>query len=250
MDLHAERFERLGRRPRDPLRETGEDPGIGVQQSQLHLALGIDVLQPVRSEHPGGVVQLGGELDAGRAAADDHDAQLPVPLLHLIVRPQHGVHQPAVEQIRFLGRVERERVLGHARHPERVGKTADRQDQRLVPQRSRRDHLHAALVADRADPDLAPRAVEPLERALREREVMPARLREVVELVLVDVHAARRHLVQQRLPDVRAAAVDERDRGAPHAPEAAAESRRELESAGTAADDDDLMHRSRRPRKL
>jgi len=161
----------------------------------------------------------------------------------MIVRAQHRVHQPAVELVRLLGGVERERVLGHARHAERVGEAADRDHQRVVPERPRRDHLLAAVIADRADGDLAAHAIEPLERAEREGEVMPARLREVVELVLVDVHAARRHLVQQRLPDVRPVAVDERHPGAAPAPQAVAELRRELEPARATADDDDLVHR-------
>ena len=49
-----------------------------------------------------------------------------------------------------------------------------------------------------------------LVRAEREGEAVPARLGEVVELVGVHVHAARRDLVQQGLPEVRARAVDER----------------------------------------
>ena len=52
-------------------------------------------------------------------------------------------------------------------------------------------------------------ALDPLQRAQDEGEVVPARLCEVVELVRVDVHAARRDLVQQRLPEVGAAAIDE-----------------------------------------
>ena len=86
------------------------------------------------------------------------------------------------------------------------------------------------------------RAVEAGHLAVAELEAVPVALRLIFELVAVDVHAAGGDLVQQRLPDVRARALDERDL----APcrlraELVAEPRRELEPAGAAADDDDVM---------
>ena len=53
----------------------------------------------------------------------------------------------------------------------------------------------------------------------RERVFDALRLREEVDLVDGNVHAAGRDLVQQRLPQVGAAAVDERHHGAAAAPE-------------------------------
>ncbi len=71
--------------------------------------------------------------------------------------------------------------------------------------------------------------------------MMPARLREIVEIVLVEIHAARRNFVQQRLPQMRAGAVDERHARATLAAQPVAEPRGELETAGAAADDHDAM---------
>jgi hypothetical protein len=86
-------------------------------------------------------------------------------------------------------------------------------------------------------------ALEPLERAQHEGEPVPARLREVVELVGMDVHAARRDLVQQRLPQVRAAAVDERHVRFRPASVAIAQLRGELEAARAAAHHHDAVYR-------
>jgi hypothetical protein len=41
---------------------------------------------------------------------------------------------------------------------------------------------------------------------------MPARLREVIKLMLIGVHAACGHFVQERFPQVRALSLDERHR--------------------------------------
>ncbi len=72
--------------------------------------------------------------------------------------------------------------------------------------------------------------------------MVPARLREVIELVLVGIHAAGGDFVQERLPQVRARAVDERDHRALPAPERVAEPGCELEPAGAAADDHYVVH--------
>ena len=101
--------------------------------------------------------------------------------------------------------------------------------------RARQDLL--ALGSDHGvERDLAARAVEPADRALAEAEVMPVRDREVVEIVRVGVHAARRDLVQQRLPHVRRVAVDQRDLHVAAAAVAVAQLRRERQPAGAAAD--------------
>jgi hypothetical protein len=93
------------------------------------------------------------------------------------------------------------------------------------------------------------RALEPAQLAEHEREVVPARLREVVELVLVDVHAAGRDLVQQRLPQVGAIAVHQRDLRLAVAV-AIPQRGGELEAAGSPAHDDDAMgHGLQAPRE-
>ena len=66
------------------------------------------------------------------------------------------------------------------------------------------------------------------------------RLREVVEFVHIEIDGAGRELVQVGLPEMRATALDERDRRTTASTEGIAETGSKLEAAGTAADDDDM----------
>ena len=62
--------------------------------------LGIDAVEPVGDELARGLVQLGRQLGAGRAGADDGDLQLLRPQrLGLRVRADAGVDQAAVEAL-------------------------------------------------------------------------------------------------------------------------------------------------------
>ena len=72
-------------------------------------------------------------------------------------------------------------------------------------------------------------------------EVVPVRLRQVVDLVRAHVHAAGGDLVQLGLPDVGAGAVDQGDVGLAALAQRVAERGGQFEPAGAAADDDDLV---------
>ena len=119
---------------------------------------------------------------------------------------------------------------------------ADRDHQRVVGDAAGGQDLDAFVVDDRRHEDVLRPALEPRQRPEHEGEMVPARLREVVELVRVHVHAAGGDLVQERLPQVRAAAVDEGDAGLRAVAVAVAQLRRELEPAGAAADHHDAVH--------
>jgi hypothetical protein len=72
--------------------------------------------------------------------------------------------------------------------------------------------------------------------------MMPAGLRNVVELVVIHVHAARRKLVQQRLPQMRKRLIEQRYARTATTAQPVSEVRRQFQSAGAAADDHDVMH--------
>src|SRR5271167_380475 len=80
-------------------------------------------------------------------------------------------------------------------------------------------------------------------------EMAPMRLGEVVELVLGGIHASRRDDMQQRLPQVGAASLDESDIGESALPEFAPETADELETRRSAADDDDSAAMMVAPRR-
>jgi hypothetical protein len=96
--------------------------------------------------------------------------------------------------------------------------------------------------------DLFVCAVEPIHAAEPEAERVPARLIEIVELVIVQVHAAGGDLMQQRFPQMRAGFVHERDQRPPGFAQGVAESRGQLEAAGASADYDDPVRRAGRAR--
>ena len=137
--------------------------------------------------------------------------------------------------------VERDRVLRDARHTEVVADAADADDERVVAQRAARQDFLAVDRLHRVERDLAARAVEPGQRALRKPESVPVRDRRVVEVVRVGVHAPGRHFMQQRLPDVGGIAVDQRHPHRALATVAVTEPGRQRQAAGTTADDHDSM---------
>ena len=69
--------------------------------------------------------------------------------------------QPAMEALGVRGRVERDRVLGDAGHPEIVADAADAEDERVVRHGARRKDFDAVVVVDGVELEQASRAVEP-----------------------------------------------------------------------------------------
>ena len=96
----------------EPRRQAGQDAVRGLDQGDLDVLVRVDPVEPVGHHRARRAVQLGRELGAGGARADDRDVQLPGPdRLDLGVRAQAGVDQPAVEAGRLVGRFQRDRVL-------------------------------------------------------------------------------------------------------------------------------------------
>jgi hypothetical protein len=73
------------------------------------------------------------------------------------------------------------------------------------------------------------------------REPVPMRLRQVVDLMDILVHAACRYFMKQRLPQMRPAAVDERDDCFLLFSKIVAELCSKLEPACSTSDDHDAM---------
>ncbi len=90
-------------------------------------------------------------------------------------------------------------------------------------------------------------AIEARNGALAEPEAVPMREREIVDAVRIGIHPSRGDLVQQRLPQVRGAAIDQRDLGPAPLAQRFPEARRERQAAGATADDQDAMQAATRP---
>jgi hypothetical protein len=132
-------------------------------------------------------------------------------------------------------------VLLHARGAEIVGDAADGDHQGVVPDRAHRRDETAVLVELGGEVHQAMGAVEADHLAQPKPEAMPIGLREIVELVAGNVHAAGRDFVEQRFPQMGARLLHQGDVGAAGPTERIAEARDEFDPTGTAADHDDAM---------
>ena len=99
------------------------------------------------------------------------------------------------------------------------------------------------LIDDGGHSDLLAGAIETIHAPQTEAEVVGARLGQKLDRVGVGVEGPRRHLVQERLPEVRQRSVDKCDLGATTASEGVTKPNGELEATGPAADDDDAVFR-------
>ncbi len=240
-------FQQQRRGLRQPLGQRGQDALGRLDDDEADVLVRLDAVEAVRHQRARRVVQLRGELDAGGARADDGHVQLVRPQrLHLRMRADEHVHQPAVEPLGGRGILQRDRVLLDARRTEVVRAAADRDDQRVVGERARVGDDMALLVTERRHLDTAVGAVEAGHLAHPVVEMVPVRLREIVGVVDVEIHAAGGQLVQVRLPEMRARLLDQRDVRLAAPAELVAEPRRKLQPARAAADDDDAVRRRTR----
>ena len=209
---NGKRAEETGGRLGDLFGQQREDARRGFEKGQPHVARGIEVIETIARERVRAVADLGGELDAGRTGADDHDvdgrrfAARRAPL-----RAHARRDEAPVEALGVDGSVERDRMLGNAGHAEIVADAADAKHERVVGQHACRQNLLAVVVEDRREVELVPRTIETIHRAEPKPEMVPVRHEEVIDVVQVGVHPSGGDLVQQRLPQVRREAVDERD---------------------------------------
>ena len=131
-----------------------------LDQAHLDVAVGIEAAQAVADQLAGGVAQLGGELDPGRARAHDREAQPPPAPSRPALAAQKAAEHLLVDALGLRRAVQKETVLPHARHAEIVEHAADRDHQRVVAEPPAGHQLRAARVGDRTEQDLAPRAIE------------------------------------------------------------------------------------------
>lgn len=127
-----------------------------------------------------------------------------------------------------------------------MARAANGEDQRVVAKSAAGNKLLAVLIEGERGLNFAPRAIQRIHSSQAKTEMVPARLREVIEIELFEPAAARGDRVQKRLPQMRGRAVYERDLCALAFPELVTESGGQLEPARTAADNDDMMYRIHR----
>ena len=230
----------LERGGRDPLRQRGQNSARSFDQNDADVPVRIDLIEAIGHHLARALIELGGELGAGRARADDGDMQLAgLDRLALRLRAQAGVDQAMVKSHRLFRGLQRNGELRRAGVPKSLVTLPMAIDQRIVGNGARRRDLAPLLVMGRAEPHHLRRPVETDHLAEVIAKMVPMRLGEIVELVLGRVHAAGRHRMQQRLPQMRAAALDQRDIGQSAFAQPVAKTGDKLETRRSAANDDD-----------
>src|SRR3954471_20581932 len=130
-DPHAETLQLVQRRLLQPLRQGREDGWGRLDQRDPDVPFRVDAVEGVGDELARRLVQLGRELDAGGARADDRDLELALaqgPLL--VLGPQAGVEQALLHLLGLDVGVEEHAVLLDPRRAEVVADAADRDHQR------------------------------------------------------------------------------------------------------------------------
>ena len=132
-------------------------------------------------------------------------------------------------------------MFAHAGSTEVIALAAHGDDQRIVRKASGGVTSFPSSSIVRSEMNLALAAVEPNQLADAIAEMMPMRLRQKIDLMHTQVHAAGRDLVQERLPQVSAVLVDQRHVRQLAPAQFVAEPGYEFEPTGAAANDDNAM---------
>ena len=163
-DADAERLQLGVRGLGQPLGQRRQDARPGLDQGHFEPAL-VEHFEPVMAQRRGAVVELGRQLDPGRAAADDGDADMGVRRrigLHRARHAQAMIEQPVAEAV---GGARGRRARGNA--PARPGvpksllTAPSASDQIIVADAMRADQLAARprRAAARRSPPAAPRSI-------------------------------------------------------------------------------------------
>jgi hypothetical protein len=144
------------------LRQRRQDARAGLDQRDLQPAL-VEHLQPVVAQRRGGVVELGGQLDAGGPGAHDRHPDEGIRLGVLAQRARGAqalIQQLVAEAVRLRAVVEKQAVLRHPGRAEVVGDRAGGDHQVVIAGAMTPDQLAPILIDQRRDHDLARRAID------------------------------------------------------------------------------------------
>ena len=217
-----------------------------LDQHDAGIAFRVDAVEPMGDHLAQGPVQLGGELRAGRAGADDRDMKLArADRLGLRLRAQAGIDQPPVEARRLGWRFQPHGMFRSTRRAEIVRHAADRDHENVVINGARRRDLAPFIIERGADMEFPGAAIEPDHFTETVAEAMPMRLGEIVHLMGAGIEAAGGDFVQQGFPQMRARAFHQRDARFSFPAQPVAEPGHELKPRGAAADHDDVRTASR-----
>ena len=224
-------------------RRQGRQDAVGrLNQADLDVLVRVNPVQAKSHHLARRAVQLGGQLHAGCARADDGHMQLAlVDVGGLGVRADAGIHHLGVELLGIVLRLQAQGIFLHALRAEVVAQAADANHQGVVANLLDRGDRQPVAVHVRGQVNRIGLAVQPFELADAECEVIPVRLRHVTNLMVPKVHATGGNFMQLRFPDVGPVFVHQGDIGLCAAPIGFSKAGSEFQAAGSPADDDDFV---------
>ena len=232
--------EQLLRLFRNAFGQRRKHPFGGFDQRNPDVLLGIDLIEAVRHHFTRRSVEFGRKFDAGRAGPDDGDLQLVSSQRRRLgmradARIDHSFVEPPCIRLRF----ELDRMVHDARRAKVVVLASDGDDKDVVVKGPLRRDFAAFSIEIRRHLHLTPLPIDPDHVPDPVAKAVPVGLREIVDLVGGDIHAAGGDFVKLRLPHMRAVSLDQRDVELSLASVFVAKAGRKLQSAGSASDDHD-----------
>jgi hypothetical protein len=165
----------------------------------------------------------------------------------LRMSPDESIDEPLVEANRLLLSVEGDGELLGAASPKVIACAAHRYNQCVVVDRASWCDLFPFSVEAGSELNFAPHPVKADHLPDVVAEMVVGSLREIIDGIATYVQRAGGYLMQVRLPNVSAGALDEGDLRHFSATEAVSEFSGEFDSACSAADDHNMMQGASRP---
>jgi hypothetical protein len=211
-DLNAKIFQQFHSRSGDAFGQGGQDARCRFNQADADIACRVNPVQAIGDNGAQGAVQFGGEFRAGSPRTDDRNMKLAgAHRFGLAIGAQARIHQPAMKPAGLRHVFQRHGVFRRTWCAEIIGDAADADHQRVIGHAARRRDLAAFIVEGGADQDLTRLPVNAGHGPEAVGEVMVMRLAQIMKLMPVPIEAAGRHRMQQRLPQMGAGALHQRD---------------------------------------
>ena len=161
--------------------------------------------------------------------------------LLLRMRAKARIDNFPIEARRVFRGLEHDGMLSDAGRAEIIRNAAHRDDKRIVCKGSFRCDLLALVVKRGRQMNFAVFAVEPDHFAEAKPKIVPVGVREIVDLMLRGIHAAGGDFMKQRLPEMGAGTLDQRNPRLALGRQTVAKARYELQSPGPSAHDDNMV---------
>ena len=241
-NIDIQSFQELCRRMRHALRKRRQDPICAFHKRNTNILGRIDLIQTIGNDRSCRLVQFRRKFGAGCACANNRNMELArLDGLLLRMRTKACIDNFPVEACRLVRRLQHDGMLSDARRTKIVGHAAHCDHEGIVGKGALRRNLLTIVVKRRRKMNFAIFPVNAYHFPEAKSEVVPVSVHKIVYLMLSYVHAARGNFMKQRLPQMRAGTLDQRNRCLASSSKAVAEAGRQFESPRSAPYNDNMV---------